>query len=386
MDAMTRLRRVCGIALTPVLLIACGGTNQGGGPGDGGRDVGPLPPDPCVATGSCPPGIWVNVTPPGMAGVLRPTADEYGPGSIAGDPARPSDIYVGGSSAGLWKSSDYGNTWTLINDTLPDVPRGAVIAVAGTTPATIWAAGYNTIYKSIDGGQTFAQTELTVSLYSLNVDPNDVTHLISGLHEADGIVESNDGGASWKMVGGAGFPTGGVSWYPFFVDAGGAANTRRTWFAIAQNGASAIMTRDQGATWTIPQGLAGLQHPHGNAQIFQSGQTLFAAGLEGPAGQGIYRSADLGATWSRADSGQRPEAVVWGTSKNVYAMYAWACSNCDLGPNFEIAPQPGTDWATADVPAELVIGPNGVVATSDGTRNIFVGLMWDQGLWRYVEP
>jgi hypothetical protein len=188
------------------------------------------------------------------------------------------------------------------------------------------------------------------------------------------------------MVGGAGFPTGGVSWYPFFVGAGSAATTRRTWFAIAQNGASAIMTRDQGATWTIPQGLAGLQHPHGNAQIFQSGQTLFAAGLEGPAGQGIYRSADLGATWSRADSGQRPEAVVWGTSKNVYAMYAWACSRCDLGTNFEIAPQPGTDWASADVPAELVIGPNGVVATSDGTRNIFVGLMWDQGLWRYVEP
>jgi hypothetical protein len=113
---------------------------------------------------------------------------------------------------------------------------------------------------------------------------------------------------------------------------------------------------------------------------------LFAAGTSGPQGQGVYRSADLGATWSRVDSGQTPEAVVWGTSKNVYAMYAWACSNCDLGTQFEIAPQPGTTWTTADAPAELVIGPNGVVVTSDGTHNIFVGLMWDQGLWRYVEP
>jgi photosystem II stability/assembly factor-like uncharacterized protein len=320
------------------------------------------------------------------AAVLRPTANVFGPGSIAADPARPSDLYVGGSSAGLWKSSDYGNTWTRINDTLPDVPRGAVIAVAGTTPATIWAAGYNVIYKSVDGGQTFAQTPLTVSLYSLKVDPNDAAHLLSGLHEADGIVESTDAGASWQMVGGAGFPAGGVSWYPYFVDAGSAATTRRTWFAIAQNGASAVMTKDAGATWTIPQGLAGLQHPHGNSQIFQSGSTLFVAGLSGPEGQGVYRSADLGASWSRADSGQRPEAVVWGTSRNVYAMYAWACSGCDLGTQFEIAPQPGTAWATADVPTELVIGPNGVVATSDGTRDIFVGLMWDQGLWRYVEP
>ena len=382
---MARLRRVCLAVLAPSLLIACGGTKSGG-PVDAGPDVGPLPPDPCIAAGTCPPGVWINVTPPGMAGVLRPNADEYGPGSIAGDPARPSDVYVGGSSAGLWKSSDYGNSWALINDTLPDVPRGAVIAVAGTTPATIWAAGYNTIFKSVDGGQTFTETELDVSLYSLNVDPNDATHLISGLHEADGIVESTDAGATWKLVGGAGFPAGGVSWYPYFIDTGNAASTRRTWFAIAQNGASAIMTKDQGATWSIPPGVAGLQHPHGNAQIFQSGQTLFAAGLEGPDGQGVYRSTDLGASWSRADSGQRPEAVVWGTAKNVYAMYAWACSNCDLGTNFEIAPQPGTDWAPVAVPTELEIGPNGVVTTSDGTRNIFVGLMWDQGLWRYIEP
>jgi len=382
---MTGVARVSLVLLAGCLPVGCGGKTSGG-PGDAGREAGPLPTDPCVAAGTCPPGVWIDVTPPGMASVTRPSANEFGPGSIARDPARPSDIFVGGSSAGLWKSSDYGNTWALVNDTLPDVARGAVIAVAGTTPATIWAAGYNTIFKSVNGGQTFTESEVDVSLYSLSVDPNDATHLISGLHEEDGIVESVDGGATWRMVGGAGFPTGGVSWYPFFIDTGSAATTRRTWFAIAQNGASAITTKDQGATWSIPKGLAGLQHPHGNAQIFQSGRMLFAAGLEGPEGQGVYRSADLGATWSLVDGGERPQAVVWGTSKNVYAMYAWACSNCDLGTNFERAPLPGTDWAPAAVPSALVIGPNGVVVTSDGARNIFVGLMWDQGLWRYIEP
>jgi hypothetical protein len=379
--------RGAALAIAPCLLIACSASRGGPPDASGGHDGGPLPPDPCVAAATCPPGVWVNVTPPDMpASVLRPTANVFGPGSIVGDPARPNDLYVGGSSAGLWKSSDYGNTWTRINDTLPDVPRGVVIAVAGTTPATIWAAGYNTIYKSVDGGATFVQTPLTVSLYSLKVDPNDPTHLISGLHEADGIVESTDGGASWQPVGGAGFPSGGVSWYPYFVDTGNPATTRRTWFAIAQNGASAVMTTDQGATWTIPSGLAGLQHPHGNSQIFQTGSTLFVAGTNGPDGQGVYRSTDLGASWARVDSGVTPEAIVWGTATTVYAMYAWACSGCDLGPQFETAPQPGTTWSTASVPAELVIGPNSVVVTSDGARNVFVGLMWDQGLWRYVEP
>jgi hypothetical protein len=370
--------------LAALLSIACGASSPGASKGG---DAGPLPPDPCVAAGTCPPGVWINVTPTEMpAAVLRPTANVFGPGSIVGDPARPSDLYVGGSSAGLWKSTDYGSTWSLINDTLPDVPRGAVIAVAGTTPATIWAAGYNTIYKSTDGGTTFTQTSLSVSLYSLKVDPYDGTHLVSGLHEADGIVESLDGGATWQMLGGTGFPTGGISWYPFFIDTGSAATTRKTWFAIAQDGASAVMTSDGGASWTIPNGIAGLQHPHGNSQLYQNGSALFIAGLYGPEGQGVYRSTDSGATFARADSGQTPEALVWGTPKNVYAMYAWACSGCDLGTQFEIAAQPGSSWATAAVPAELVIGPNSVVVTNDGSNSVFVGLMWDQGLWRYVEP
>jgi hypothetical protein len=316
---------------------------------------------------------------------LRDAKNAFGPGSIVGDPARPGDLYVGGSKSGLWKSSDHGNTWTQLNTQIPDVPRGMVIAVAGTTPATVWAAGYNTIYKSVDGGLTFAKTALAVSLYSLAVDPYDPSHLISGLHEADGIVESTDGGSQWRLVGGAGFPPGGVSWYPFFVDTGSPATTRKMWFAIAQNGASAVMTSDEGASWRIPRGLQGLQHPHGNSQLFQNGSTLFVAGTGGP-GQGVYRSTDLGASWSRVDSGQNPEAIVWGTPKAVYAMYAWACSGCDLGTQFETAPQPGVTWSKTPVPAALVMGPNSLVVTSDGTHSIFVGLMWDQGLWRYVEP
>ena len=382
--------RVARLALPALLILACGGSHaQSGAPGDAGNgsDAGPLPPDPCVAAGTCPAGVWINVTPSDMPpSVLRPTANVFGPGSIVGDPARPSDLYVGGSAAGLWKSSDYGFIWTRINDTLPDVPRGTVIAVAGTTPPTIWAAGYNVIYKSVDGGSTFTETAIDVSLYSLKIDPNDPTHLLSGLHEADGIVESIDGGATWQMVGGTGFPAGGISWYPYFIDTGSAATTRKTWFAIAQNGASAVMTSDGGASWTVPNGLSGLQHPHGTSQIYQNGSTIFVAGLSGPAGQGVYRSTDLGVSFTRVDSGQTPEAVVWGTAKNVYAMYAWACSGCDLGTQLEIAPQPGTDWTVASVPSELVIGPNSLVVTSDGIHSVFVALMWDQGLWRYVEP
>jgi hypothetical protein len=348
-------------------------------------DAGPLPPDPCVDAGTCTPGSWINVTPSAMpASALRPTMNAFGPGSVVADPSRPSDLYVG-PNAGLWKSTDYGSTWQLINTTLQDAPRGVIIAVAGTTPATIWSAGYNVLFKSTDGGKTFAQSSLKVSLYSLKVDPNDPTHLISGLHEADGIVESTDGGATWNSVAGAGFPSGGVSWYPYFIDTGDAAGTRKTWFAIAQNGASAITTTDGGAHWTMPAGVSGLQHPHGNSQIFQDGANLYVGGIAGP-GQGVYRSPDRGVTWSRVDSGKYPEAIVWGTPTSVYAMYAWACSGCNLGTDYETAPPPGMTWSTGTVPAELTIGPNSVAVTFDGTHHVFVAVMWDQGIWRYVEP
>jgi hypothetical protein len=120
-------------------------------------EAGPLPPDPCVEAGTCPVGTWFNVTPKAMpTSALRPTMNAFGPGSVVGDPSRPSDLYVG-PNAGLWKSTDYGSTWQLVNSMLQDAPRGVIIAVAGTTPATIWSAGYNVIFKSTDGGKTFNQ-------------------------------------------------------------------------------------------------------------------------------------------------------------------------------------------------------------------------------------
>lgn len=349
-------------------LVACGNGNGSG------------PRDPCVAAGTCPPGQWVNVTPENMV------VPEFGPGPIVGDPARPSDLYSAGGGAGVWKSADYGNTWTQINTTIPYVPMGTILAVAGTTPATVYIAGLKLLNKSIDGGVTYETlpNDLDSELYSLAIDPNNDAHLISGLHEADGIVESMDAGKTWNVVGGANFPTGGVSWYPFFLDTGSASSTSKTWLAIAQNGGSVVITKDAGKTWTIPTGIAGLNHAHGNAQIFQQGASLWVPGTAGPEGDGLYRSTNRGESFERVAEGGL--AVAWGTPKNVYAMWSWACSGCNLGAGFTMAPLPAGDTFTKpSVPEGLIIGANRVAVTSDGQHQIFVGTMWREGIWRYVE-
>ncbi len=340
----------------------------------------PLPPDPCIEANTCPPGEWIDVTPAELAPL------EFGPGPVVVDPGHPSDLYMGGGGDGLWKSSDYGNTWTQINAEIGYVPMGLILAVAGTEPATLWVAGYNVVHKSTDGGVTFepiAMEGLPAELYSIEIDPYDDDHLVSGIHEADGLAESFDGGLTWEIVEGTGFPAGGKSWYPFFLDTGDAKTTRGTWFAIAQDGGSATITTDGGASWTIPPGIEGLQHAHGNAQIFQHGMDIFAGGVAGP-GAGVYRSTDMGASFERVADGN--VGVVWGSDDAVYSMWGWACSECDLGAGFMTAPLPGDDWSMPPVPAELIIGANHIAVTSDGTHDVFVGTMWSEGVWRYVEP
>ena len=144
------------------------------------------------------------------------------------------------------------------------------------------------------------------------------------------------------------------------------------------------MTSNAGAQWKVPTGLNGFTHPHGNAQIYQKGDAIFVAGVGGP-GDGLYKSADKGQTFTKVTGGGL--SIAWGTSKNVYAMWGWACSKCDLGASFTVVPLPdGTTVTKPMVPAALKIGANHIVVTSDGTHNIFVGTMWAAGVWRYVEP
>jgi len=350
-----------------------------------------LPP----ATGT--PGKWENVTPANMDPALFTGPSGFGAGNIVTDPRRPTDMYVGGYGS-LWKSVDYGFTWTKVpsNPVPPYEALGHVLAIGGNGPtATLWLANVNgpkKVFRSTDAGLTFTLTgTLTggadAGLYSIVVDPNDSTHLLTGFHEQDGLSESTDSGDTWHYLGTTGWPSGGKSWFPFFIDAGSATTTRQTWLAIAQDGGSVTMTHDGGAHWTIPNGIAGLQHPHGNSGIFQDGNTLFVGGMQG-VGDGIYRSTDLGATFTRVST--KGTGVVWGSPKNVYGMWSWACAHCtwDSPTQALVAPQPGTTWSNATTASinGLNWGPNSVATTSDGTHAIFVGSMWSSGLWRYVEP
>jgi hypothetical protein len=126
----------------------------------------------------------------------------------------------------------------------------------------------------------------------------------------------------------------------------------------------------------------------GAAQIYQPGSgVVFLAGTGSMLGTGVLRSDTAGAPGTWMPVGVHPsETVVFGTSKNVYAMSGVAVSSGPWNPSLEMAPQPGmSGWSTVATPG-LTQGPAQVAVTTDGTHAIVVAACFQAGLWRYVEP
>jgi len=365
--------------------MACAGP-----PGGGGASAGAV-------------GQWSNVTPGSISLVGSAYGgDNFGVQDVLVDPARPSDLYVFVCHQGVYKSTDYGLTYAKVNTgtngTMIDSgkPWGEGIhsnrCRDPNTPPTLYSAGsQGGFWKSIDGGVNWTKHNLPddgkprpQDAYDVDVDPNDGKHLIVGFHEEPGLVESTDGGETWRSVTFASGMNSGTSWYPFFIDTGVAATTRTTWLMISQTTATTgtWRTTDSGASWTK---VEGNEHPHGQSQIFQYKGVVYMAGVYGTNGWGVYRSTDFGATWTHLGSGAA-QGVIYGTPKYIYAQASGAVGNGTIDQSqSERAAQPGTTWATWSEPA-MSNGPKRAAVTYDGTHYIIVGGNWNAGIWRYVEP
>ncbi len=139
--------------------------------------------------------------------------------SAVGVPSQPNVFYVGFDNGGVWRSTDYGANWVPIFDSNPTGSIGA-IAVAPSDPNIIYVgtgAGIirpdlavgDGMYKSIDGGKTWAHLGLRESqmIAMIDVDPKDPNRLFVaalghpyGPNAERGIFRSTDGGQSFQKV------------------------------------------------------------------------------------------------------------------------------------------------------------------------------------------
>jgi photosystem II stability/assembly factor-like uncharacterized protein len=150
-----------------------------------------------------------------------------GPGiggrSVAVDavPGNPFTFYFGGVDGGVWRSTNYGLTWTNITDGRLNASNSiGALAVAPSKPTTIYigtgeADIRNTfvtgdgLYKTTNAGKTwqYAGLKETHTVAKIVVDPHDANvvyaasmgHVYASNAER-GIFKSTDGGSHWTKV------------------------------------------------------------------------------------------------------------------------------------------------------------------------------------------
>jgi photosystem II stability/assembly factor-like uncharacterized protein len=226
--------------------------------------------------------------------------------SITVDPATPSTVYAGNLNGfGLGKSLDSGATWLSANGNLPHVtvdgvdffPPIRAIAVAPDGSAVYLATEGTGLFRSTDGGASWTALEAGLNerdFHSLAFLPGQpATTLLAG-GNGGGVYRSDDGGANWSKTS-LGLDEALVT----AVD----ANPLIPGKAYASTFDGVYATADGGGTWTRASGglppepvaaLAVTEVIH-----LQPGdpETIYAGTLGG----GLWTSVDGGTSWLRRD-------------------------------------------------------------------------------------
>jgi photosystem II stability/assembly factor-like uncharacterized protein len=255
----------------------------------------------------------------------------------SGVPGRPNVYYIGVNNGGVWRTDDYGRTWTPLFDEQPTGSIGA-LAIAPSQPDTIYVGSGeglqrpdlstgDGIYKSTDGGKTWEHLGLRdgQQIGAIIVDPKNAERLFVavlghpyGPNTERGVFRSTDGGRTFERVLFKDENTGAVA---LAFDPKTSKTIYATLWAARQGpwenggwqgpGSGLFKSTDGGATWkqltkglpTVEQGLGRI----GIAVAPSEPKRMYAC-VDAPQLGGIYRSDDAGDSWQRVND----EVRVWG--------------------------------------------------------------------------
>jgi photosystem II stability/assembly factor-like uncharacterized protein len=259
--------------------------------------------------------------------------------AISGVPQQPNVFYMAAVNGGVWKTTDFGNTWNPIFD---DQPTGSVgaLAVAPSDPNIIYVgsgeglqrpdlATGDGIYKSTDAGKTWTHLKDlrdAQQITAILVDPKDSNRVFVaaqghpyGPNAERGVFRSNDGGQSFQKVlykdentGAADLafdPANPQTIYAVLWAARVAPWEVRSGASIYIAGSGLYKSTDGGETWRqLSKGLPGAEDDLGRIGIAvaPSDSKRIYLSVEGKPGKsGVYRSNDSGESWEHVSSDRR---------------------------------------------------------------------------------
>ncbi len=238
-----------------------------------------------------------------------PTGGHLGSGvvfAITVDPKTPATLYAVADGhedgRGVFKSTDSGRSWSALQ-----IGRGNVDALVldPITPTTIYVGSEaQAVVKSTDGGATWhtADTDLTSPyIRSLAIDPTHPATLYAGT--LDGVFTSTDGATTWHAVNN-GIPAETVV-HAAVIDASAPA----TVYIGTPNGV--LKSTDAGSHWD--PAVTGLDETYVVGLTIDPGTpgTLYATSsttCEDCPGD-VFRSTDGGAHWEAVIVGQLARLV-----------------------------------------------------------------------------
>lgn len=244
---------------------------------------------------------------------------------IATEPGKPTVMYVGVGSGGLWKSNNNGTTWKPIFEQQSSIAVGDV-AVANSSPKTVWLGTGEVllarsalpgmgVFKSTDAGETWDNMGLedTQHIARVLIHPTDANTVFvaaighqNSANTQRGVFRTRDGGQSWDKVLYIDDLTSAIDlvMHPMRPDVLMASMWQRSSDASGDNTgreSGIYKSTDGGDSWTRLGG--GLPSGDNVGRIAlhiapSSPDVVYALADEGQQ-DGFYRSTDGGATWSK---------------------------------------------------------------------------------------
>ncbi|MCB0716893.1 MAG: glycoside hydrolase [Bacteroidetes bacterium] len=251
-----------------------------------------------------------------------------------GIPDSPGVFFIGVNNGGVFKTDDFGRTWTPIFD---DQPTGSVgdLALAPSNPSIIYVGTGeglhrpdlsigNGVYRSDDGGNSWTHLGLADAqqIGSVVVHPTnpDLVYVAAmghpyGPNDMRGVYRSSNGGKDWKRIFFINDRTGAASLTmdpqnPDILFADMWSHLEGPWENASWSGMHSGLFRSQdgGESWArveggLPDNADGLGRI--GIGISNSEPNRIFAAVNARTGGGIYRSDDGGKNWKLVSDERR---------------------------------------------------------------------------------